>query len=156
MKKLILIFLQLSLLFSFCSCSDLNPIQGCDYDHLEFLTGKVIKIKDDNTILIQILEERYHYQVDDKVYVHYDKANLMNKAYETLNFDSDPNNGVLDPDYKIVLGDVVCVQSFPIKGGYEQIDGCDYRESDGPILKYVKVDDSSTNSVEVNSANSVS
>ena len=113
-------------------------MQGGDYDHLEYLTGKVIEIKDDNTVLIQITKERNHYKADDKVYVHYDEAFLKDKTYE---FEGD-QDGVLDSDYEPVLGDVVSVQSFPERE-YKKIHGYDYRESYGPIYKYVTVDESS-------------
>lgn len=137
MKKFIILVLQVSLLLAFCSCS--NETQGNDYDHLEYLTGKVVETKDDNTVLVQITKERNNYKVDDKVYVHYDEAVLKDKAFE---FES--SEGILNSGYKLVLGDEVYVQSFP-KSEYKKIDGYDYRECDGPIYKYVTVASSSAN-----------
>lgn len=112
---------------------------GGDYDQLEYFTGKVIEIKDDNTILIQITEERGGYEVDDKVYVHYDQAVKQDKSIE---FDN--SNGMLDSNYKPIIGDEIFVQSFP-KREYKKITGYDYRESYGPIIKYVDINESSEN-----------
>ena len=112
---------------------------GGDYDHLEYFTGKVIEIKDDNTILIQITEERGGYEVDDKVYVHYDQAIKQDKSIE---FDN--SNGMLDSNYKPIIGDEIFVQSFPERE-YKKITGYDYRESYGPIIKYVDLNESSEN-----------
>ena len=133
MKKFLCLILPISILFAFCSCSDKT---GGDYDHLEYFTGKVVEVKDDNTVLIQITKERGNYKVDDKVYVHYDKAVVQDKSFE---FES--SKGILNSNYMPVIGDEIYVQSFP-KEEYKKIDGYDYRESDGSIIKYVTVDES--------------
>ena len=136
MKKYLLTLLSLSVLFVFCSCSD-KPDGG--NDHLEYFTGKVIEIKDNNTILIQITEERGGYKVDDKVYVHYDQAVKQDRSIE---FDN--SNGMSDSNYKPIIGDEIFVQSFPERE-YKKINGYDYRESYGPIIKYVDINESSEN-----------
>ena len=138
MRNFLMIILSISLLIVFCSCSD--KVQGGDYDHLEFFTGKVIEIKDDNTVFIQITEERGGYKVDDKVDVHYEQALMKDKFYE---FES--SKGILDSNYKPVIGDEIYVQSFP-EEEYKKINGYDYRESADPIIKYVTVDESSESS----------
>ena len=135
MKKFLFFILIISILFAFCSCSD--KTSGGDYDHLEYFTGKVVEVKDDNTVLIQITKERGNYKVDDKVYVHYDKAVVQDKSFE---FES--SKGILNSNYMPVIGDEIYVQSFP-KEEYKKIDGYDYRESDGSIIKYVTVDENS-------------
>ena len=135
MKKYLLILLSLSVLFVFCSCSD-KPDGG--NDHLEYFTGKVIEIKDDNTILIQITEERGGYKVDDKVYVYYDQAIKQDKSIE---FDN--SNGILDSSYKPIIGDEIFAQSFYKES--EKKDGYDYRKNAGPIFKYVDINESSEN-----------
>lgn len=140
MRNFLMIILSISLLIVFCSCSD--KVQGGDYDHLEFFTGKVIEIKDDNTVFIQITEERGGYKVDDKVYVHYEQALMKDKFYE---FES--SKGILDSNYKPVIGDEIYVQSFP-EEEYKKINGYDYRESADPIIKYVTVDESSESSLK--------
>ena len=134
MKKYLLILLSLSMILICCSCS--KNKYGGDYDHLEFFTGKVIEIKDDNTVFIQITEERGGYKDDDKVNVHYEQAQ-MNE------FES--SKGILDSNYKPVIGDEIYVQSFP-EEEYKKINGYDYRESADPIIKYVTVDESSESS----------
>ena len=136
MKRYLLILLSLSVLFVFCSCSDKSDGGN---DHLEYFTGKIIEIKDNNTILIQITEERGGYKVDDKVYIHYDQAVVQDKSFE---FDN--SNGLLDSNYKPIIGDEIFVQSFPERE-YKKINGYDYRESHGPIIKYVDVNESSEN-----------
>lgn len=140
MKKYLLILLSLSMILICCSCS--KNKYGGDYDHLEFFTGKVIEIKDDNTVFIQITEERGGYKVDDKVYVHYEQALMKDKFYE---FES--SKGILDSNYKPVIGDEIYVQSFP-EEEYKKINGYDYRESADPIIKYVTVDESSESSLK--------
>lgn len=137
MKHFLIIILSISILLFCCSCTE--KIMGGDYDHLEYFTGKVIEIKDDNTILIQITEERGGYEVDDKVYVHYDQAVKQDKSIE---FDN--SNGMLDSNYKPIIGDEIFVQSFP-EIEYKKINGYDYRESYGPIIKYVDINESSEN-----------
>ena len=137
MKHFLIIILSISILLFCCSCTE--KIMGGDYDHLEYFTGKVIEIKDDNTILIQITEERGGYEVDDKVYVHYDQAIKQDKSIE---FDN--SNGMLDSNYKPIIGDEIFVQSFPERE-YKKITGYDYRESYGPIIKYVDLNESSEN-----------
>lgn len=137
MKHFLIIILSISILLFCCSCTE--KIMGGDYDHLEYFTGKVIEIKDDNTILIQITEERGGYEVDDKVYVHYDQAIKQDKSIE---FDN--SNGMLDSNYKPIIGDEIFVQSFPERE-YKKITGYDYRESYGPIIKYVDINESSEN-----------
>ena len=137
MKHFLIIILSISILLFCCSCTE--KIMGGDYDHLEYFTGKVIEIKDDNTILIQITEERGGYKVDDKVYVHYDQAIKQDKSIE---FDN--SNGMLDSNYKPIIGDEIFVQSFPERE-YKKITGYDYRESYGPIIKYVDINESSEN-----------
>lgn len=131
MNKFFLLLLPISILIAFCSCS--NKTQGGDYDHLEFFTGKIVEIKDENTVLIQITEERGGYKVDDKVYVHYDKAEVC--------LDSDTLK-TLNSNYKPVIGDEFNIQSFP-EQDYSKIDGYDYRESVGQITMYVSSDWSS-------------
>lgn len=75
---------------------------------MEYFTGKVIEVKDDNTVFIQITKERGNYKVNDKVYVHYDEAIVKNKSFE---FES--SKGILNSNYKPVIGDEIYVQSFP-------------------------------------------
>ena len=134
-KNLLILFLSVLMLLICCSCS--KNKYGGDYDHLEFFTGKVIEIKDDNTVFIQITEERGGYKVDDKVYVHYDEAIVKDK-----NFKFESSKGIQNSNYKPIIGDKFYFQSFPERE-YQKIDGYDYRENDGPIIKYVTVDESS-------------
>ena len=131
MKKYIFVCLSL---FAFLICSSCSDKKDNNYDyHLDVYVGKVIEIVDDNTILLQITQERGGYKVDDKVYVHYDKAEVC--------LDSDTLK-TLNSNYKPVIGDEFNIQSFP-EQDYSKIDGYDYRESVGQITMYVSSDWSS-------------
>ena len=106
-------------------------------DYLEYYTCKVVEVRDDNTVLIQLAENRYDYKAGDKIYVHYDEAVVQDKRVEY-----DGSEGLIDSDYKPVVGDEVFVQWYTGEVR-EKIDGYDYRENHGPVIKYVTVDESS-------------
>lgn len=135
MKKYLFIFLCMSALLIFTACSDRESNEsdlGTTDTHLDIFTGKVIEIKNDNTILIQITKERGGYKVDDKVYVQYEGTEVLN-AYA----DSDKYENI-EPNYKPVIGDEFTVQSFP--DPTSKLNGYDYRESHGKITKFVYID----------------
>lgn len=145
MKEYLLLLLSISVLLICCSCSKSNEdlIVGIG-DIPDTLVGKIIKIKDDNTVLIQITEERGGYKVDDKVYVHYDKIDIFRDPNISGEYADGEN---LDPDYKPVIGDEIYLESFPERH-YKKIEGYDYRECGGTAIKYVTVDESSESSLK--------
>ena len=144
MKKYLLILLSMLMILICCSCNsndDEVPIDGGVDDHMDIFTGKVVEIKDDNTVLIQITEERGGYKVDDKVYVHYDEAEVLRDPNDSGDYNIGEN---LEQGYKPVIGDEICVQADPYDS--KKMDGYDYRESTIPISKYVTIDESSESS----------
>ncbi len=72
MKKL-LAFLSVVFLLVCVGCnSDKNDSSSTKSSaHRNFITGKIIEIKNSNTILLQITEERDGYKKDNKVLIHY-------------------------------------------------------------------------------------
>ena len=70
MKKLLILLMTVISLFALVGCSsDKDLPDTCP--HMNCITGKIIEIKDSNTILLQITEERGGYKVDDKVLLKY-------------------------------------------------------------------------------------
>ena len=150
MKKYLLMILSISILLICCSCSkdftqsdDEITIGGDDY--LYYFNGKIIKIIDENTVLVQVTKECGDYNVNDKVYVHYKEAFVRDKACEFVCRETDSD---IIEDYKPIIGDEISMQYFPEENS-QTLNDFDYIENAGPIYKYVIVkrsDESSSNS----------
>ncbi len=92
-------FSSLSALLVLSACSNKNQEDSSEFlttdTHMDIYAGDVVEIKDDNTILLQITEERGGYKVD----VHYDEIEVFRYNAET---DTDD---MIDSNYKPVIGD---------------------------------------------------
>lgn len=75
MKKRIFLELVLVLTIFLTACtSDKQKNKEMDGGvHMNHITGKVIEIKEDNRVLIEITKERGGYKIDDRVVLVYDK-----------------------------------------------------------------------------------
>ena len=72
MKKLLALLSVVLLLVCVGCNSDKNDSSSTKSSaHRNLITGKIIEIKDSDTILLQITEERGEYKKDDKVLIHY-------------------------------------------------------------------------------------
>ena len=78
MKKL-LAFLSVVFLLAGVGCNSNKKDSSSTKNsaHRNLITGKIIEIKDNNTILIQITKERGGYKVDDKVLIKYDRFKII-------------------------------------------------------------------------------
>ncbi len=116
MKKL-LAFLSVVFLLVCVGCnSDKKDSSDTGHSaHMNVITGKIIEIKDNNTILLQITKERGGYKVDDKILIKYEKI------YEINGNDPDGKQTEITP----VLNDEVSTQFWPDevnkKDGYDYI-----------------------------------
>lgn len=144
-KNLLILFLSVLMLLICCSCAGDDVNGGNDY--LYYFKGKIIEIKDENTVLVQVVkgDDYYNindYDVNDKVYVHYKEAFLRDKAFERGVGDTDSD---IIGDYKPAIGDIIAIEYFPEENS-QTLNEYDYIENAGPIYKYVTVDESSESS----------
>ena len=117
MKKLLALLSVVLLLVCVGCNSDKNDSSSTKSSaHRNLITGKIIEIKDSDTILLQITEERGGYKVDDKALIHYRKFVL--EDYK----DPDGNLTESTPSLK----DEVGTQFWP--KDVTKKDGCDYIE----------------------------
>ena len=74
MKKLLALLTVVFLLVCVGCNSDKNDSSSTKSSaHRNLITGKIIEIKDNNTLLIQITKERGGYKVEDKVLIKYNE-----------------------------------------------------------------------------------
>ncbi len=122
MKKLLLLLVAISLLALVGCGSDKDEKGGVgNSPHPNVITGKIIEIKDNNTILLQITKERGGYKVDDKVLIKYDRFKIIK---------SDGGRTLGNPS----LNDEVSTHFWPDE--LKKKDGYDYIEVD-PLEKYI-------------------
>ncbi len=124
MKKL-LAFLSVVFLLVCVGCnSDKNDSSSTkDGAHMNVITGKIIEIKDNNTILLQITKERGGYKIGDKVLINYKEFGFDNSQV------TDSSKPVITPSLQDEVG-----TQFPPNDDIKQKDGYDYIE----VLKVYK------------------
>lgn len=70
MKKILIVLMVAISLFAITGCNS-DKSKPDKNAHPNVITGRIIEIKDSNTILIQITKERGGFKVDDKVLIKY-------------------------------------------------------------------------------------
>ena len=74
MKKLLALLTVVFLLVCVgCNSDKKDSSSNNNSAHRNLITGKIIEIKDNNTLLIQITKERGGYKVEDKVLIKYNE-----------------------------------------------------------------------------------
>ncbi len=75
MKKFLLLLMAVISLFALVGCGSDKDEKGVsgDSQSRKIITGKIIEIKNNNTLLIQITKERGGYKVEDKVLIKYNE-----------------------------------------------------------------------------------
>lgn len=124
MKKL-LAFLSVVFLLACVGCNlDKNDSSSTKSSaHMNVITGKIIEIKDNNTILLQITKERGGYKIGDKVLINYKEFGFDNGQV------TDNNQNIIIPSLQDEVG-----TQFPPNDDIKQKDGYDYIE----VLKVYK------------------
>ncbi len=124
MKKL-LAFLSVILLLVCVGCNSGKQDSSSPKDstHMNVIEGKIIEIKDDNTILLEIKKERGGYKIGDKVLIHYKEFGFDNGQV------TDNNQNIIIPSLQDEVG-----TQFPPNDDIKQKDGYDYIE----VLKVYK------------------
>ncbi len=126
MKKLLAFLSVVFLLVCVgCNLDKKDSSSSKDSTHMNVIEGKIIEIKDNNTILLQITEERGGYKVDDKVLLKY------REIYKIDGNDPDANKIPIMP----TLNDEVGTQFWP--KDVTKKDGYDYIEVNS-VSKYEK------------------
>ena len=132
MKKLLLSFLLVVSILSFAGCG--SNSNGTTCPHMNFIEGKILEIKDSNTILLEITKEREGYKIEDKVLINYEEFVLVDLK------DPDGNQTIITP----TINDVVATQFWP--DDVKQKDGYDFisvRQVEKYINFFVDSSDSS-------------
>lgn len=143
MKKLIFILLVISMITCmFVSCNKNNNsqsinnnnsriLEGGDLDHYYWFYAKIIEIKDNNILFVEVSDKfKTAYETGDKVYVKYNDAKIEDEDETEI------------ADYKPAVGDEVMIRYFPT-GESSQMDGYDYHECYGAVIKRIYTNSSS-------------
>lgn len=124
---IISIFCLIAVIYTGCSAYRDAPDYAVDDCHHERITGKVLKVWDKNTVLVELTEDGEHHSVGDKLLVNYEQMSV-NDLYDEM-------EGLknVDPDYQPVVGDIVVgsVRGMEQKDGYEYVDTYE-------LVKYVE------------------
>lgn len=125
MKKLLTIFTAVISLLHLVGCGfDKQKKLGDTCPHMNCITGKIIEIKDNNTIMLQITEERGGYKVDDKVIIKY------REIYNIYGNDPDANKIPITPSLQDEVGTQFWPKDITKKDGYDYIEV-------GSVEKYI-------------------
>jgi len=117
LKKLLTLLSAVFLLVCVGCNSDKNNSSSTQGSaNMNVITGKIIEIKDNNTILLQITKERGGYRVDDKVLVKY------KKIYQTDGNDPDAKQTEISPVLQDEVGTHFLPQDVKKKDGYDYIE----------------------------------
>lgn len=100
-KGIISIFCLIAVIYTGCSAYRDAPDYAVDDCHHERITGKVLKVWDKNTVLVELTDDGEQHSVGDKLLVNYEQMSV-NDLYDEM-------EGLknVDPDYQPVIGDYV-------------------------------------------------
>jgi len=116
MKKLLALLSVVLLLVCVGCNSDKNDSSSNNNSaHMNVIKGKIIEIKDNNIILLQITQERGGYKVDDKVLIKY------KKIYEIDGNDPDGKQTEITPVLQDEVGTQFWFKDVTKKDGYDYI-----------------------------------